>query len=76
VVLPERAEVKVLNPVGVHIFSLLDGEHTVADIADALCQEFEVDPDQAVRDVVEFVAELGRHGMLADFSAGETGAVH
>jgi len=41
VVLPTRQEVKVLNPVGIKIFSLLDGEHTIAQIARAVVEEFE-----------------------------------
>ena len=39
VVLPGKAEVKVLNPVGSLIFSLIDGEHSHADIARAVHRE-------------------------------------
>ena len=65
VVLPGKAEVKVLNPTGVHIFSLLDGEHSLEEIARSIFEEYEVPMDSARRDVQEFVAALGAQGMLA-----------
>ncbi len=65
VVLPGKAEVKVLNPTGVHIFALLDGQHTIEEIARTLFDEYEVSMDNARRDVQEFVAVLETQGMLA-----------
>ena len=64
-VLPGRAEVKVLNPVGIRIFGLLDGVHSVEEIADLIAEEYEVAEDQARDDVRAFVDELESHGMLA-----------
>jgi hypothetical protein len=74
VVLPGRAEVKVLNPAGIKIFSMLDGEHTRAEIARAVCDEFEVSEEAALRDVNTFVDELARHGMLMDSGAVAEGS--
>jgi hypothetical protein len=65
VVLPGRSEVKVLNPVGIRIYGLLDGSHSVAEIADVLVSEYEVAEDEALQDVRAFVDELETHGMLA-----------
>ena len=66
VVLPTRQEVKVLNPVGIKIFSLLDGEHTIAQIARAVVEEFEeVGMEQAEKDVLAFLDDLRANGMLA-----------
>jgi coenzyme PQQ synthesis protein D (PqqD) len=65
VVLPGRAEVKVLNPSAVHIYGLLDGEHTLESIARSLHDEYEVSFEQAAADVKEFVGVLEQHGMLA-----------
>ena len=65
VVLPGRAEVKVLNPTAIRVYSLLDGEHTPEQIARAIAEEFEVGEEQALRDVVAFIDELSRHDMLA-----------
>lgn len=64
VVLPDRAEVKVLNPSAITIFGLLDGEHSVQDIAEALTREYDVALEAAIADVQAFVGELAEHGML------------
>ena len=66
VVLPGRAEVKVLNPVGIAVFSLLDGTRDVDALAARVAEEFEIDLPQAREDVVAFLTELQREGMLAD----------
>ena len=65
VVLPGRAEVKVLNPVAIKVFGLLDGQHSVEEIAQLVTAEFEVDHEQAISDIRRFLDELERHGMLA-----------
>jgi hypothetical protein len=65
VVLPGRAEVKVLNPVGIAVFSLLDGSRDLDTLAAAVAEEFEIEPAQAREDVVAFLTELQREGMLA-----------
>ena len=65
VVLPTQAEVKVINPVAVLVYRLLDGTHTVDEIVAEVLEEFEVEPDVARRDVESFLEELAAHGMLA-----------
>lgn len=69
VVLPGRAEVKVLNPVGIAVFSRLDGSRDVEALAAAVADEFEIELGQAREDVVSFLTELQREGLLADASA-------
>jgi hypothetical protein len=64
VVLPGRSEVKVLNPVAITVFPLLDGEHTVDQIVDHILGEFEVDREQARVDLESFLAQLAEHGMI------------
>lgn len=64
VVLPWKAEVKVLNPVGTKVFSLLDGEHTVREIVRLVTEEFDITQDDAMRDVTQFLTELNDEGML------------
>ena len=70
VVLPARAEVKVLNPVGIKIFSMLDGTRTPEEIAAVVATEFEVSAEEALRDVQGFLEELAGQGMLAPAEAG------
>ena len=73
VVLPTRAEVKVVNPVGAKVFGLLDGEHSVEAITEAVLEEFEITREEARRDIEAFLKDLADHGMLARTdSAGET----
>ena len=66
VVLPGRGEVKVLNPVGVQVYSLLDGEHTVEEIVVAVTAEFDVSAETARDDVRGFLGELAANGMLGE----------
>jgi len=70
VVLPGRAEVKVLNPVGIAVFSLLDGSRDLDTLAATIAEEFEIELEQARDDVATFLAELQREGMLADAATG------
>ena len=69
VVLPGRAEVKVLNPVGIAVFSLLDGSRDLDTLVESVAEEFEIEISQAREDVVAFLAELQREGMLAEPAA-------
>jgi hypothetical protein len=73
VVLPGRAEVKVLSPTAITIFSLLDGEHSPQEIARRIAEEYEVAEATALEDIQAFVAQLAEHGMLAG-TADEEGA--
>ena len=66
VVLPGRAEVKVLNPVGIAVFSRLDGSRDLSALAAEVAEEFDIEFDQARMDVADFLAELERAGMLAE----------
>ena len=66
VVLPGRAEVKVLNPVGIAVFSLLDGSRDLDTLAAAIAGEFDIEIEKAREDVIAFLSELQREGMLAD----------
>jgi hypothetical protein len=66
VVLPGRAEVKVLNPVAIKVFGLLDGKHSIDEIAREVTEEFDIDESQAAADIRDFVDALRKNGMLAE----------
>ncbi len=75
VVIPGRAEVKVLNPVGITVFSLLDGSRDIDALAAAVGDEFDVEMAQARQDVIAFLADMRQDGMLAgDGPSEETGS--
>ena len=64
VVLPGRAEVKVLNPVGSRVFALIDGRRRVDEIVHVIAEEFDVTAEQAMSDVDVFLFELEEQGMV------------
>ena len=66
VVLPGKAEVKVLNPAAIIIFSLMDGTHSLDQIVERVTGEFEVSRETAKADLNTFIDELASQGMLAD----------
>ena len=53
-----------LNRVGTLIWKLLDGDHTASDIASAICQEFEVEHEQALQDMEYLFDEMRQHKLL------------
>jgi len=65
VVLPGRSEVKVLNPVGIAVFSQLDGSKDVDTLAASVAAEFETDLESAREDVVAFLEAHRENGVLA-----------
>ncbi len=65
VVLPGRAEVKVLNAVAMAIYPLLDGTRTRDEIVAKIVEEFDISAEEARTDLDRFLADLAEHGMLA-----------
>lgn len=54
-----------LNPVGSFIWQQVDGVHSLRDILDILCDEYEVEQEQALADLQEFVTQLVDQGLIA-----------
>ena len=55
----------ILNEVASVIWQAADGRTPLSEIvAGRVCQEFDVDPEQARRDAERFVDELSQHGIL------------
>jgi hypothetical protein len=70
VVVPARATVEVLNPVGGAIYAMLDGRHTRDEIVKKVVAAFDVDESQARRDLDAFLEELTARQMLAHGNGG------
>lgn len=74
VLVPVRAHagaldfIYTLTPVAARIWSLLDGEHTVAQITDAICAEFDVDATTARDDIEELLRDLEGISLVARVS--------
>jgi len=65
IVIPNRAAVHVLNPVGTMVWGLIDGVRTVGQIVDAVTTEYEAPSDEVRRDVLAFVSDLRQNGMVS-----------
>ena len=54
-----------LNEVATVIWQAADGNTTLSEIVERdVCREFDVEPEQAHRDALQFVSELSEHGIL------------
>jgi hypothetical protein len=54
-----------LNPIGTIIWQAADGKTPLAEIVEQrICAEFEVRPEEAMKDAEEFVNGLAGHGIL------------
>jgi hypothetical protein len=54
-----------LNEVATAIWQAADGRTPLREIVrNTVCEQFEVDPDEAQTDAEQFVAELSTHGIL------------
>lgn len=72
VVIPRQSKVQVLNPVGIKVYSMLDGTHSRDEIVEAVMEEFDVEASVAQSDVDAFLDELASEGMLTTSNgAGE-----
>ena len=47
-----------LNLVGTLVWKLLDGQHTIEDLTMAVCEAYEVEPEQAGQDVKLLLDDL------------------
>jgi hypothetical protein len=59
-----------LNEVGSSIWGMIDGRTTVDQLADAICGAYDVTPDEAARDLGEFLAALEAAGLIHLQSGG------
>jgi hypothetical protein len=55
-----------LNPVGSRVWALCDGSRSRAEIAAAICDEFEVGADVAEADIAELLDELEKERLVVE----------
>ena len=53
-----------LNETGAHIWKLLDGKRTLRGIASQISEEFEVNKENAQKDVLDFIQELEKKELI------------
>ena len=60
-----------LDEVGTLIWEMADGEHTVDQIVDRICDEYDVERERAHKDALEFLEKLaGEEMKLVEFVTG------
>ena len=64
VVVPARRELHELDDVGTLIWRELGKGRDVDDLVEAVCGEFEVEPDRAEKDILGFLEALERKGLV------------
>ena len=60
----EKAEALVLNDTAVSFIELCDGRRTVDEIIAAIVESFEVSAEQLTEDLMPFIKELSREGII------------
>jgi hypothetical protein len=62
----EVESIYTLNDAAARVWELLDGERRVDEIRDQIVAEFEVSPEEAEADVVEFLRQLEAVGAVRE----------
>lgn len=60
----EVDSIYTMNEVGSRIWELVDGEKSLSEITDIILNEFEVSPEVAEKDIIEFINELEQIGAI------------
>jgi hypothetical protein len=58
VLIPDEKFLHALGGCGIRIWELIEKETSVSDRVDIICDEYEVEPETARQDIIEFVKEL------------------
>jgi hypothetical protein len=69
-ILPQANEVHELNETGTFLWVRADGRRTVAELAEDLAQEFDVEPGAAQTDAAQFFAELEHKHLVLSEAGG------
>lgn len=64
VVVPARREMHELDEAATFLWRELERSRSVGELVEALCAEFEVEPERAERDVRAFLARLEEKGLV------------
>ena len=64
IIRPDDSTLNTLNAVGTLIWEAADGKTPVSVIVTRICEEFDVGPEQAERDLAAFVEKLRQRGLL------------
>jgi len=60
----DLSSIFTLNEIGTMIWGLIDGKKSVTEISEAICKTYEVKPEVAEKDTLEFLNSLKEAGLL------------
>jgi hypothetical protein len=60
----DLSSIFTLNEIGTVIWGLIDGKRSVSEIAETICKTYEVKPEDAAKDTLEFLNSLKEAGLL------------
>lgn len=66
VLTPEKSAVHELNPTATFVWKKIDGKMSARSIIESLCEEFDVEKDQAEADVTYLLNEMKEKGLLIE----------
>ena len=58
----------VLNELGTQVWELIDGENTIHRMIEEICNAYDVGPEEAKRDAIEFLNALEGAGLIRPLS--------
>ena len=61
---PDTANAVGINPVGVSVWKLMDGNRTLENLVDEIKDQFSDVPDEAIEDLTAFVENLAENGFV------------
>jgi SynChlorMet cassette protein ScmD len=61
---PDTADAVGTNPVGIAVWKLMDGRHSLEEIIAEIKDQFADVPDAATKDVTAFVKDLAERGFI------------
>ncbi|HUU00549.1 MAG TPA: PqqD family protein [Myxococcota bacterium] len=64
IITPADSTMHTLNDVGTRIWELMTGDRSLAEMAELLCAEFDVDKGRAEKDTIWFVECLSKKGLV------------
>ena len=63
---PDTANAVGINPVGVAVWKMLDGEHDLTSIVSEVKEQFEEVPESVVEDLGGFIDNLAEQGFVGE----------
>ena len=64
IVMLEKQETVVLNTVGSRLWDIMDGQKNLKQLATTLTSEFDTTHQQALKDLVEFIEDMAKRGIV------------